>query len=164
MVAKVLLASYCVGLMACQYNPLLPDIRTAADRAHEVEPRCAKRDPSEDAHVYSADIVDAVLPAYNYVASGNDRAVRLVGARLLIHPEPSFSAQALQLGLECHQARVVTGASKDRPDDPYSLPGTWLDIKAESTGDGFVVRVLADRDDEARSVLARAQRFAGHNR
>jgi hypothetical protein len=148
------------GLLGCQYNPLLPDLRTAADRAHEVQSRCARRSEAEDTHVLSADIIESVQGAYNYVASGNDRAARLVGARIQIHPESTFSAQTLQLSLECHQARVVTRAVAERPDDPYSLPGTWLNIKAESTGDGFAVLVLVDRDEPARKVLARAQRFA----
>lgn len=150
------------GMLNCAYNPLFPDIRTAADRAHAVQPRCTRSSETADAHVLSAEIIESVQPAYNHVASGNDRAARLAGARVQIRPESSFSAQTLQLSLECHQARVVTGAAEERPDDPYSLPGTWLDIRAESTGDGFVVLVLVDRDEQARKVLARAQRFAAH--
>jgi hypothetical protein len=54
----------------------------------------------------------------------------------------------------------VTGRIVGPSDDPYSLPATWLDIEASSTGDGFAVAVLTDDVQKAREVLARARRFA----
>jgi hypothetical protein len=71
-----------------------------------------------------------------------------------------MTAEQLERRLECHEARVTEegGAASD---DPFALGGTWLEIKTDSTGDGFVVAVLVDDHDKALQVLDRARRFAG---
>lgn len=153
----IALVAWCIP--GCAFNPLYPDLRTAADRAREVLPRCKRDSEAGDAHVLSPEIVEAVEPAFSYVASGSDRAPRLRGARLHIRPEPTFSSEILQRSLECHESRITLGAVAGRSDDPYWLPDTWLDIKAESTGDGFVVSVLVDRTEKAQQILDRARKF-----
>jgi hypothetical protein len=59
---------------------------------------------------------------------------------------------------------VVLGAALARDEDPYVLPGVWLDIDAESEGDGFVVTVQTDALPIAEGVLERARRFAAQLR
>jgi hypothetical protein len=148
-----------VLIASCAYNPLLPDLRTAQGRAREIEPLCTRESESGAAPPIASSLVEGVEPAYNYVQSGNDRAVRLRGARLRLRPEADTSVEKLQRKLECHEARVTENGVAAN-DDPFVLAGTWLDIKADSTGDGFVVAVLVDDHDKALEVLDRARRFA----
>ncbi len=104
--------------------------------------------------------VEAVEPAYVYMQSGSATLeARLRGARLHLRPGPSMSRESLQRGLECHQAHVVLGGASPSETDPYVLPGAWLDIDAESEGDGFVVAVRTDDVRSAKGVLERARRF-----
>jgi hypothetical protein len=72
--------------------------------------------------------------------------------------------ESLQRGLECHQAHVVLGTASARDQDPYVLPGAWLQIDADSEGDGFVVAVRTDVLPDAKDVLQRARRFLAANR
>ena len=148
-----------LGLAACAYNPLMPDPRNAADRARELSERCSDVLEELDAAALSPTIVERVDPWYNYVQSGNDHVERLRGARLRIRARHIFSAETLELSLECHQARVLLGSARELEHDPYSFPGTWLDIDTHSAGDGFVVAVQVDSVDKARAVLDRARQF-----
>jgi len=150
-----------MGLAACAYNPLYPDVRSPAQHAHELDARCMLAPEDATAAALAPGVVEGVEPAYGTVQSGNDRALRLRGARLHFRPEPGFSPESLHRSLECHEARVVTGRAPERPDDPYTLPGGWLDIDVTSAGDGFVVAVVTDDIPTARRVLDRARRFAG---
>ena len=148
--------------MACSGIPFLsPDVRTAADHARDVEPKCKGFGEEEAAPLLSRSIVDAVDPAYSYVQSGPvDHEARLRGARIHVKPMPGFSKESLERNVECHQARVVLQQVAAAPDDPYVLADNWLDIDVDSEGDGFVILVRADSIDVARRVLDRAQRFA----
>jgi hypothetical protein len=92
------------------------------------------------------------------------REAKLRGARLFLRPAPEISRESLQRTLECHQSRVLLGREPELPDDPYVLSGAWLDIAADSTGDGFVVDVRADTFQDAQRVLERAQRFVADKR
>lgn len=148
-----------VCVAGCAYNPLMPDPRTPSDRARELAERCVDVSEAVDAEVLSPSIVEKVDPWYNYVQSGNDRAVRLRGARLRLRARRDLSVEALELSLECHQARVTLGSARELEHDPYAFPGTWLDIDTRSAGDGFVVAVQVDGVDKARAVLDRARQF-----
>ena len=147
-------------IVGCAYNPLFPDARSVSSRGHELDERCARSSEAGDAPALSAAVIENVAPSYASVQSGNDRAVRLRGARLRFLPQPAFSAESIRRSLECHQARVVTGRAPALVDDPYTLPDTWLDIDVASAGDGFVVAVASDDISKAREVLERARRFA----
>jgi hypothetical protein len=149
-------------LAACAYNPLLPDIRTAADRARGVTARCRGFTEEAVAPLLSRGAVDSVEPSYAYVQSGpGDREARLRGARIHVRPLPGQSRESIQRSLECHESRVVLGQSPPSPGDPYQLAGHWLDIDVDSEGDGFVVRVEPTETDTdlSREVLARAHQF-----
>lgn len=140
--------------------PFLPDTRTPADHARAMAAKCTRESDQQAAGVLSPTLVEAVEPAYSFVQSGNDRAIRLHGARLHLRPTLNVSAQALQRTLECHQARVTLGTSPVIADDPYVLDGAWLDIDVDSDGDGFIAAVRSRRFDEAQLVLDRARSFA----
>jgi hypothetical protein len=149
------------SLVACGgWFPLLPDTRTPADHAHQIALKCAHESEAQAAGALSPSLVEAVEPAYSTVPTGNDRVIRLRGARLHLRPDLNVSAEALQRTLECHQARVTLGDSPALVDDPYALPGAWLDIDVDSSGDGMIAAVRVDRFDDARLVLDRARSFA----
>jgi len=149
-------------LVGCSGVPfLVPDTRTPADHAREIEPRCRGFDEAGASAALSPGAVDSVEPSVSHVKSGpNDREARPRGARIHVRPLPGFSPEALQRTLECHQARVVLGRASPVGDDPYVLAGHWLDIAAASEGDGLVVDVRTDDADGARQVLEAARRFA----
>jgi hypothetical protein len=151
-----------VSLVACSGVPLLvPDTRTAADRAHQIEPKCKDFGEAAVAPMLAPSAIDAVEPAYSYVNSGPvDREARLRGARIRIKPLAGFSKETIARSAECHESRVLLGQATAPTDDPYVLPDHWLDIDVESEGDGFAILVRTDEMDIARQVLARAQRYA----
>jgi hypothetical protein len=123
-------------------------------------PKCANQSEQQSAKALAPSLVEAVEPAYSTVASGNDRAIRLRGARLHMRPELNVSAEALQRTLECHEVRVTLGDVPEVADDPYVLRGVWLDIDVDSVGDGLVAAVRVDEFQDARRVLDRARSFA----
>lgn len=155
-------------LPACRYNPLLPDMRTPADFARDVAPRCDGFTDEGAAVLLSPGAIEAVEPSVAHVKSGpNDREARLRGARIHVRPAQGLSPESIARSLECHESRVVLGTSAAPADDPYSLAGRWLDIHVDSEGDGFVVRVEPEASgdaDAAREVLERARRFAAAGR
>jgi len=156
---RCLLALVLVGCGGIPF--LVPDSRTPADRAREVEPKCQGFGEETAVPLLSPTAFDSVEPAYSYVQGGpNDREARLRGARIHVKPLPGLSREAMARSLECHQSRVTLGRVQAKADDPYVLPGEWLDIDVDSAGDGFVVQVRADGFDAAKQVLERAKRFA----
>ena len=159
---RLAIVALAVALSGCSGIPFLsPDVRTAADHARDVEPKCKGFGEEAAAPLLSRSIVDSVDPAYSYVKSGPvDREARLRGARVHVKPMPGFSKESLERNVECHQARVVLQKVTAPSDDPYVLADTWLDIDVDSEGDGFVILVRADNIDAARRVLDKAQRFA----
>jgi hypothetical protein len=150
----------CLAAAGCAMFSPLPDTRTPADRAREIFPLCKGVREQEMAPLLSARGIDAVQAAYANVPSGvGALEKRLRGARLQLRPTPGMSSEALTRSLECHQARFALGQLTPGPDDPFVLPGAWLDLDASSARDSFVVVVSADEADDARQVLARARRF-----
>ncbi len=150
------------ALVGCSGIPFLsPDMRTPADHAREVEPKCQGFGDETAAPLLARSAIDSVEPAYSHVQSGPvSQEARLRGARLHVRPLPGLSREAMDRSLECHEARVMLGRVAAGPDDPYVLEGNWLDIDVDSEGDGFVVSVLGGDADTARRVLERAKRFA----
>jgi hypothetical protein len=152
----------CLCLVGCFLSPI-PDTRTPADRAREIAPRCKAFSEEASRNALSPSLIEAVEPAYSYVSSGPvDRQARLRGARVHLRPAEGLSRESLQRNLECHQAGVLLGQIRGPVDDPYVLPGVWLDIDADSDGDGFVVAVQTNALASARDVLERARRFVSH--
>jgi hypothetical protein len=160
---RLSLLALAAAFVGCGGIPfLVPDTRTAADHAREIEPKCQGFGEETSAPLLSPGVVDSVEPAYSYVKSGpDDHEARLRGARIHVKPLPGFSREAMARSLECHESRVTLGRVAARTDDPYVLTDQWLDIDVDSEGDGFVVMVRADSIDVARRVLERAQLFAG---
>jgi hypothetical protein len=151
-----------IALVACGGVPFLtPDMRTAADRAREIEPRCKSFTEESSRAMLSAEAIDSVEVAYSYVQSGPvSREARFRGAHIHVKPLPGFSREALTRGIECHEARALLGEIGPRTDDPYAVADHWLDIDVDSEGDGFAVLVRTDELQVARLVYERAKRFS----
>lgn len=161
-IASLVLLAGLVGPGGCMLSPL-PDTRTPADHAREVEPRCKNFSEGPTAQLYSPEAVDRVEPAYSYVATGNDRRANLRGAAIHLRPLPGLSPESMTRSLECHQASLTLGSAQASADDPYILPGRWLDLDVSSEGDGFVAFARIDSIADARMVLDRARRFAARS-
>ncbi|MDP9150980.1 MAG: hypothetical protein M3O36_13705 [Myxococcota bacterium] len=153
-----LLAAGSVWMAGCFLSPL-PDTRTPADFAQALERRCASVSDDSSEAMRAPAIVESVEPAYSFVSSASmDRQAILRGARVHLRPLPGLSRESLQRSLECHQAGVVLGKWHAPPNDPYTLPGEWLEVEAQSEGDGFVINVRAHARPQAELVLDRARR------
>jgi hypothetical protein len=151
----IALTGLCV--VGCGWNPFVPDTRTPADHAHDLAPKCTG--DAMDAQALAPSLVESVEPLYVHVQSGNDRLIHLRGSEVHLRPMSTLSLESLQRRAECHQALVTMGRAEELPSDPYFLAGTWLDIKARSDGDSFIVAVQVDALDKAKEVLERARRF-----
>lgn len=156
----------CAILAACAAcAAFVPDSRTPTDRARELDAKCVGASEADVAPLLSAANVDSVEPAYSYVSGGpNGRDAHLRGARIRVKPLPGATRESISRSLQCHQARVVTGAVTAAAADPYTLPARWLTIEVESESDAFAVLALTDDLADARRVLERARFFAGHRR
>jgi hypothetical protein len=147
-------------LPACHF--FVPDARTPADRAAELTKRCEAFTEEAAAPLLAPSAIDSVEPAYSHVQSGPSfYQARLRGARIHLRPIATMSRESIARSMECHESRVVLGTTQGVVDDPYGLPGRWLDIDVDSDRDGFVVQVGSDDVPTARDVLERAKRFAG---
>jgi hypothetical protein len=147
----------CLGGCSTVFPYILPDTRTPTDHAHEVEPKCKGSPETAAASFLAAASVDRVEPENAVVPSGNGQRSNLNGARIYLVPMTGLSPETITRNLECHQVRATLGLVASQDDDPYVLPGRWLDISAHSEGDGFSVRVTIDSIADARRVLDRAQ-------
>jgi hypothetical protein len=150
----------CLVLASCRglAGAFVPDTRTAADHAREIEPRCQYAPEATAVTLVAPAQVERVEPENSFVQSGNDRRANLSGARIFLFPMAGQSPETITRSLECHQARAALGRVEAQSDDPYVLPGRWLDIDVHSEGDGFSVRVTTDSIADAKKVLDRAQR------
>jgi hypothetical protein len=156
------LVSLAFFIAACSHFPLVPDTRTPTDFARDLEPKCATYGEADAKDLLSLANIDSVEPLYAHVKSGTmDPEARLRGVRVHVKPLAGLSREGLVRRVECHQERVVLGRAVAPADDPYVLPGRWLDIGADSEGDGFVVLVQIDEFADAKAVLERARRYVG---
>ena len=151
-------ASAALVLAGCRMFSPIPDMRTAADHAHEVESRCKAEPDRPIEETLPPSAIDSVRPSYSYVHSGPvDPEARLRGSSIHVRPLPGLGKESLGRTLECHQVAVTLGHMTAGANDPYVLPHQWLDIDVDSDRDGFVVLVRADDFESARKVLERAK-------
>jgi hypothetical protein len=155
---RFLLLAACMPAIGCgMWNPFFTSTLTPADRARDLMPKCSN-ETGEGEGVGPA-AIEQVSPLVSVVQSGNDRAIHLRGAELHMRPLGTLSPEGLQRRLECHEALVTLGRAEPLPDDPYVLDGTCLGVKVHSDGDAFIVSVQTDVLEQAKIVLARAERF-----
>jgi hypothetical protein len=148
------------GCGSCSWFPLLPDDRSIVDHAHELDDVCEEDAGAPHVDVLSPAIVESVQAAYTHMNAGAGGDLRLRGANLHLRPTVDMPVGVLQRFLECHEAAVVLGNAMEVPQDPYVLPGAWLDINVSATSEGLMAAVLTDRPDDARRIVERAHNFA----
>jgi hypothetical protein len=159
--AAIASSALCGG---CAFYRMVSRTQTPAEQAELVQPRCSAFHDASAGSLLSPAAVDGVEPAYSYVQSGNDRRANLSGARIHVRPLQGMSPEGLTRDLECHEARMVLEGTPPRDDDPYVLPGQWVDIDVSSERDGFVVLARVTSISDAHLVLDRAKRFAAAGR
>ncbi len=148
------------GCGSCSSFPLLPDKRTTVDRAHELDDICKEGAGPLAADALSPSVIESVQAAYIHVNQGAGGDLRLRGVNLHMRPTVNTPVGVLQRALECHEAAVTLGRAPELPEDPYVLPGFWLDIDVSATKEGLMAAVLTDSPDDARRVVERAHKFA----
>ncbi|MGO9838586.1 MAG: hypothetical protein ACLP1X_30760 [Polyangiaceae bacterium] len=148
------------GCGSCSWFPLLPDNRNTVDRAHELDEVCEQDAGPPAADALSPSVIESVHAAYVHMNQGAGGDLRLRGVNLHMRPTVNTPVGVLQRTLECHEAAVTLGDAPELPDDPYVLPGSWLDIDVSATSEGLMAAVLTDSPDDARRVVERAHRFA----
>jgi len=116
--------------------------------------------PPLAADVLSPSVIETVQAAYIHMNQGAGGDLRLRGVNLHMRPTVNAPVGVLQRTLECHEAAVTLGDAPELPEDPYVLPGSWLDIDVSTTNEGLMAAVLTDSPDDARRVVERAHKFA----
>lgn len=119
--------------------------------------------PEEDATILATTKVISSEPIYSNVpTSYGDIEHRVNGAKLVVRPPEGVSAERMTRILQCHSARQLLGQS-DRPDlanDPYWLPGAWLDIQVTPENGNYAVTLEANTIEKSLQVYARAVAYA----
>jgi hypothetical protein len=125
--------------------------------------QCDAATAQDDLHVIQAAAVLEVEGHYDVHESGISR---VTATRVLLRPPQGVTADRMTRILQCHNARMVLGRADpvSLPDDPYSLPNTWLDISVKEQDGNYVVLLSADRVSDNIRVLKRAQAFAASHR
>jgi hypothetical protein len=107
--------------------------------------------------------IESVESLYNPGIGGSrvGQYSQLTGSAITIRPLPGMSAEWLTHALECHSARRVAGSipASATPNDPFWLPGTMVQIDAQSTHGAFRIEVRASGPANGRQVLDRARPF-----
>jgi|CZKU01.1.fsa_nt_gi hypothetical protein len=117
----------------------------------------------EDARILETTKVIASEPIYSNVPTGYDGIERRAnGAKLLIRPPEGMSAERMTRILQCHSARELLGRTDlaELANDPYWLPGAWLDIRVTPDDGNFAVTLEAATITESIQVYARAAAYA----
>jgi hypothetical protein len=148
-----------LALPACAFFSPIPDARSPVDRAHEIDVQCRELSEATAAPDVSKTAIDSVEPLQSHVQSGNNSETRLLGAKIHVRPLPGLTRELLARELQCHEARVLLGKAPPLVDDPYSAAPAWVDISADSEGNGFAVSVESFDFDTANAELARARRY-----
>lgn len=143
---------------ACAASP--PPEAQAARVEHE---QCdASRSGDEGALLRDVQVLRA-QPLYSHIITrNNDTEDRVVGARLVVRPPPGVTAETLTRALQCHSARALLGQvdTTEFGDDPFWLPGAWLDIEVKSEDGNFAVELRANSVAEGLKTFHSATAFA----
>jgi hypothetical protein len=137
--------------------------KTPADQATFVErTRCLPEDDDKQlTPILSCEALQGVRPLYNTI-EGTKSGVQseLRGAVLAVSALPGVTAEWLDRALECHGARALLGHLSPAANDPFFVPGTFVDVDVLPAKDGFDIEVVAYSSEDARAVLDRATAFA----
>jgi hypothetical protein len=134
--------------------------RSHADALRATEARVCVGIPAAEraaSPLEQPDGIRSVEPAHVTTPSGKFTTTRLVGARVVVLAQPGLTAEWLQRLLDCHLAHMaaVGPAAAHADACPLALPGVSATVT--SVGDGFAVVIVADDEESAAIVLARAR-------
>ena len=146
-----------VGLpaMAC-----LPSSASPQAKAAEFEKlHCMNATPERTSQAFKDSHVLQVEPLLARVHA-ND--VHTIGASLRMAPPKGVTAEQLNEILQCHSASMLLERNNEQgtANDPYFLPGAWLEISVKSEIGTVSVNVAADNVHDGLLVLQRAKDFA----
>jgi hypothetical protein len=102
-------------------------------------------------------------PLYSLVSTKDAQPeARVNGATLVVEPPPGVSMERMTRVLQCHSARAVLGqtAGPTFADDPFFLPGSWLDINVEQMQGNYAVTIAARNVRDGLKVFQNANAFA----
>jgi hypothetical protein len=153
-----------VGVSACVHEP------TPMERAARDAPvQCAAPNQAQDeARVLrEAMVIKAEPITFPAGASTRTEGGQTVsGARLVMRAPDGVSAEDMASILRCHNMRALLGQVDPAavPDDPFTLPGAWVDIDVKAEHGFLVVKVSADRIWQNLALLRQARAFAEAHR
>ena len=103
-----------------------------------------------------------VLRVESLLARGHSYEVHTIGASLLMAPPKGVTAEQLNEILQCHTASMLLERNNEQQpaNDPYFLPGTWLEVSVKSEIGAVSVNVATDNVHNGLLVLQRAKDFA----
>jgi hypothetical protein len=124
--------------------------------------------PSGSVPQYPQDLFDGrsvvrLEEIYSSVRSGRSGTeARLQGVKMRLRPFAGMTTTSLEALLNCHQARRLLGRTGEveLPNDPYYLPGNWVNISVDSEGGNFLVSIRGSDAKGANEILSRAKAFA----
>jgi hypothetical protein len=123
MLRRLLTVTLCVAASGCAFfgGGSLTDKATHTERM-----QCDAAAPSGDLRAVAATPVLQVEGRYDSHESGISKST---ATRIVVRPPEGVSASRMTRVLQCHNARVVLGRAGEAelPNDPYVLPGTWVD-------------------------------------
>src|ERR1700690_147045 len=141
--------------MAC-----LPSSTSPQARAAEFEKlHCTNATPERPSLAFKDSQVLRVEPL---LARGHSYEVHTIGASLLMAPPKGVTAEQLNEILQCHTASMLLEQNNEQgpANDPYFLPGTWLEVSVKSEIGAVSVNVAPDNVHNGLLVLQRAKDFA----
>jgi len=143
------------SLFACEAH--LP----IAARAAQVESyQCAGFPPGPDEQrlMRSLAVLKAESKCHVDYCSG---VAQVFAVRLVVRAPAGVTAEQLARLLRCHGARALLGeVDLSLRDDPYWLPGSWVDIDVQDAGNSFVVTLTGNSVTDNIHILRRAEAFA----
>jgi hypothetical protein len=137
--------------------------RTPADLAAFMErTRCASDDDDKAiAPVLNGSAVQRIEPLLGTIGGAKSGPMpELRGVTVIVVALPGITAEWLDRALECHSAKEVLGHEPAPSDDPFWLPGSFVNIDVTSDRDGFNVAIIGYSANDAQQILARSTSFA----
>jgi hypothetical protein len=149
---------------ACLF-PSPESTRSPVEVAETYVKQCKVED--DDSRVIDVSNILSVAPAYATVpTSNNNSQTRLLGAEIRLRAQPGLSRVWVDHVLRCHESARLRGASTmaDADNDPFWLPGKWLDVDVREDQGLFVVQLTHYEVAPAKAELERARRASATSR
>jgi sterol desaturase/sphingolipid hydroxylase (fatty acid hydroxylase superfamily) len=165
--ARGSIAWLALATFVCACGPvgsyLAPAKKPPREHARDVDDKCGGIMEDDVAPLMRRRGLESVETSTTSSLGPNGRVETPRGARIHVRPSAGLTRERIARGLECHEARVIIGRWTAQENEPWVLPQKWVDFEVAAEGDGFVVDVITDDPEDAKTVLARAQAFMAHH-